>query len=121
MRCMVHNKIHNSYSEMEETLTGDLESVNTYFDDNRLGVNTDKCEFMQISTQTTHQEHRKWSKIHIPINIESLNQVSLLKYIGMFIDGNLKWDHHIDSMIKTISTKSGILRSLHKSYSYRHC
>ncbi len=37
---------------------------------------------------------------------------SLSKYLGMFIDSNLKWDDHINNMIPKISAKIGILRSL---------
>ncbi len=30
----------------------------------------------------------------------------------MYIDENLRWDHHIDTLVKKISSKIGILRSL---------
>ncbi len=30
----------------------------------------------------------------------------------MYIDENLCWDHHIDTLVKKISSKIGILRSL---------
>ncbi len=34
------------------------------------------------------------------------------KYLGMFIDSNLKWDDHIHNLIPNILAKIGILRSL---------
>ncbi len=53
-------------------------------------------------------------KIPTPIHInnESLGQVSVTKYLGTYIDENLHWDHHIDTLVKKISSKIGILRSL---------
>ncbi len=48
----------------------------------------------------------------IHINNEPLRQVSVAKYLGMYIDENLRWDHHIDTLVKKILYKIGILRSL---------
>ena len=38
----------------------------------------------------------------------------MAKYLGMYIDANLKWDEHINIMIPKMSSKIGILRSLRK-------
>ncbi len=46
---------------------------------------------------------------------EPLNQVTVTKYLGMFIDSNLKWDDNINKMISNISAKIVILRSLRKT------
>ncbi len=50
----------------------------------------------------------------IYINGEPINRVSVAKYVGMYIDKNLKWDVHIDKIIPKISAKISILRSLRK-------
>ncbi len=39
-----------------------------------------------------------------------INRVSVAKYVGMYIDENLKWDVHIDQTIRKISAKISILR-----------
>ena len=52
------------------------------------------------------------SNVNIQINNQPLRHVTTAKYLGMFIDQNLKWDHHIDNMVSKISAKIGILRSL---------
>ncbi len=72
-----------------------LSCLKTYFDDNRLSVNVDKCEFMLFGT---YQALRKISSPQIHINNEPLRQVSVAKYLGMYIDENLRWDHHIDTL-----------------------
>ncbi len=87
----------------------DLSFLETYFDDNRLSVNVDKCEFMLLGT---YQALRKIPRPQISINNEPLRQLSVAKHLGMYIDENLRWDHHIDTLVKKISSKIGILRSL---------
>ena len=62
----------------------------------------------------THQSIAKMADVIIHINNEQLKHVSVAKYLGMYIDTNLKWDDHINNMIPKISAKIGILRFLHK-------
>ncbi len=53
-------------------------------------------------------------KINVHINGEPINRVSITKYVGMYIDENLKWDVHIDKIIPKILAKISIVRSLRK-------
>ncbi len=62
----------------------------------------------------THQALQKMLDIRVHINNEFHARVSLTKYIGMYIDENLKWNVHIDNIIPRISTKIGVFRSLRK-------
>ncbi len=52
--------------------------------------------------------------IHVHIDNEPLNQVTVAKYLGMFIDLNLKWDNHINKLIPNISATIETLRTLKK-------
>ncbi len=47
----------------------------------------------------THQALQKMLDIRVQIDNESLKRVSVAKYIGMYIDENLKWNVHIDNII----------------------
>ncbi len=94
--------------ELQKSINDYLSCLKTYFDDNRL-VNVDKCEFMLLGT---YQALRIIPSPQIHINNEPLRQVSVAKYLGMYINENLHWDHHIDRLVKKISSKIGILRSL---------
>ncbi len=44
----------------------------------------------------------------------TLNQVTVAKYLDMFIDSNLKWDDHINKLIPKMLFTIGIPRSLRK-------
>ncbi len=62
----------------------------------------------------TYQALKKILNINVHINGEPINRASVAKYVGMYIDKNLKWDVHIDKIIPKISAKINILRSLRK-------
>ena len=98
-------------AELESNVNSDLCKVKQYLDINRLSLNVQKCEFMLIGT---HQSIAKMADVRIHINNKPLKHVSVAKYLGMYIDSNLKWDDHINNMIHKISAKIGILRFLHK-------
>ncbi len=46
--------------------------------------------------------------------VKPINRVSVTKYVGMYIDENLKWDVHIDKIIPKILATISIFRSLRK-------
>ncbi len=62
----------------------------------------------------TYQVLKKILNINVHINGEPINRVSVTKYVGMYMDKNLKWDAHIDKIIPKISAKISIFRSLRK-------
>ena len=62
----------------------------------------------------THQSIVKIADVRIHINNEPLKHLSVAKFLGMYIDSNLKWDDQINNMILKISAKIGILRFLRK-------
>ncbi len=97
--------------QLENSLNNDLCRLKKYFDVNRLSINVAKCVFMLIGT---HQALQKMLDIRVHIYNETLKRVSVAKYIGMYIDENLKWNVHIDNIIPKISAKIGVLRSPRK-------
>ncbi len=97
--------------KLETNLNSDLIRLKEYFNLNRLSINVAKCEFMLIGT---YQALKKILNINVHIDGEPFNRVSVAKYVGMYIDANLKWDVHIDKIIPKISAKISILRSLRK-------
>ncbi len=95
--------------ELENNLNGDLCKISEYFNINRLSLNVPKCQFMLIGT---YHSLAKMLEMSIHINNEPLYKFTNSKYLGMFMDSNLRWDDHINNMVSKIYTKIGILRSL---------
>ena len=85
-------------AELESNVNIDLCKLKQYFDINRLSLNVHKCEFMLITLQSIS----KMAYVRIHINNEPLKDVSVAKYLGMYVDSNLKWDDHINNMIPKI-------------------
>ena len=58
----------------------------------------------------TAQRLRKTKNIDIQIGDEPLEKVNTYKYLGMWMDANLNWHHHIDIMKTKLSPRIGVLR-----------
>jgi hypothetical protein len=102
---------HDDSELLEINLNSDLTKMKDYFDYNKLSLNVPKCEFMLIGT---HQSLTKMPQLNVHINNEPLKQLNVVKYLGIYIHSNHKWDQHIRKLIPNISAKIGILRSLRK-------
>ncbi len=64
------------------------------------------------------QSLTKIPDIHVHIDNKQFNQVTVAKYLGMFIDSNLKWDDHINQLVPNILAKIGILRNPKENSAY---
>ena len=97
---------------MENAINEDLNRLETYFENNKLSLNVDKCEFLLIGT---HQQLSKCCDISIKMcNIE-VKKVEHSKYLGITIDKHIKWDKHIDILKSKLSSKVGLLYRLRKT------
>ncbi len=90
------------HEDVQNNLNADLFKIKDYFNYKRFICNIPKCEFMLIGT---FQSLAKMPDIHVHIHNEPLNQVTVAKYLGMFIDSNLKWDDHINKIVPKFQPK----------------
>ncbi len=72
---------------LQNNLNADFHKIKGHLYYNILSLNIPKCEFMLI---VTFQSLAKMPDIHVHIDNEPLNQVIVVKYLGMFIDSKLK-------------------------------
>ena len=82
----------------------ELEEIGDLLLYNKLSVNFDKTEFMTVS-------HSRKITCKIKPNILGvvLKEVNRLKYLGIFIDNQLKFKEHIKYVCNRLSKLSGIL------------
>ncbi len=98
--------------QLENSLNNEICRLKKYFDVNRLSNNVAKCVFMLIGT---HQALPKMLDIRVHVDNEPFKRVlSVAKYIGMYIDENLKWNVHINNIVPKISAKIWVLIYLRK-------
>ena len=56
-----------------------------------------------------HPSQRKIDTVELSIDSTKLSAVSEAKFLGIYIDPNLTWKHHIDTLCSKISKLIGLL------------
>ena len=104
---------HNySLNQLETNMNNAMNKFNDYCLFNYLTVNNSKTKFMVFSSE----------KIEVPPVIRSNNNtiefVRTFKYLGIFIDDDLRHSSHLNSLIVFMKQQIGILNCISKYFSY---
>ena len=84
----------------------DLKCASIWFRANRLSLNVSKSKLLIFHSK---QKKIDYSKIYIKLNGSKLIPSSVVKYLGLYIDNNLSWDHNTFQLSKKLSRTNGIL------------
>ena len=76
----------------------------TWLNSNRLALNVAKTIFVIFAPR-----NKTVNNITLLINKIAINQTKYVKYLGVLIDSNLSFSHHISSVSKKISRAVGIM------------
>ena len=87
----------SSLRELEKTINKELNKLYLWLNVNRLSINIDK----------TMKQH-----VTIKINIKAIKEKECIKYLGVLIDPNLSWKHHIINISKNVSQAICIMYKL---------
>ncbi len=88
--------------DVKDKLTIDLTRINTWFDNNSLIANADKFQIMFLGTP---------NPVNISINNTEFVSKDCVKLLGIYIDNNLNFHKHIETICKTVNNKvSQLLR-----------
>ena len=110
---MYADDTHITYADVDVNsiqlnLNHDLGNLNKWLISNKLALNTAKTEFMLIASR------RKLSILssqrELSIDNVSIEKVTSVKSLGIFIDENLRWQTHIDKLSKKISSGIGKIK-----------
>ena len=88
-------------------LQENLNQINKWYDNNRLRINKDKTKVMLLKSKSLRE-------LNITIDGQRLEQVRVMKYLGLMIDDQLKWNSHIDNLCKSVAYKVHFLAKLSK-------
>ena len=81
----------NILQDIENHLNQDLQNISDWLSCTRLALNTKKCETMLIGSKK-----RIFGKnLDLFIDNIKLNQVTVYKYLWVYIDNSLEWDKHV--------------------------
>ena len=91
-------------SALQTSLNMELPRICKWFKTNKLSLNTTKT-FCQLYNNSS-------KNITINVNLDGVDIkfVEKVKYLGMYIDANMKWKSHIDHISKVISRNIGIIK-----------
>lgn len=87
----------------------DLNLLSNWLYHNLLSLNVEKTNYIIF-----HSPHKtvNTANFSLSVNNKTITEVTSTKYLGLHIHSSLKWNTHIDSIIKNISPLIGILRRL---------
>ena len=80
-----------------------LIQISQWFVSNRLSLNVSKSFYQIYSNCSGAQD------FDICLNGSKVSRVSSIRYLGAIIDYNLKWNGHINSVCKKISSNIGVM------------
>jgi len=89
----------NTYQDLEIKCNEALKECNEWLIYNRLTLNIDKTYFIDFSNKRNQEE----TVLTLKIDSKPINQVNQIKYLGLTFQSNLKWDSHINNIIKKLN------------------
>ena len=85
-----------SWTEVATTMSHKLDLIYSWLHQNKLILNTDKTVFMTFG----NYKDPVLLKLEINMNGKNLKTVENSKYLGLIYDFNIKWDIHVNNIIK---------------------
>ena len=99
-------------SNLQVALNEDIKLITAWFNNNGLKVNSAKSQFMVINTPSIDS---RFENIHIKVGKKVIPQMSDISILGVTLDKHLKWNKHVDGLIRRCKFQ---LRAFHRSVKY---
>lgn len=93
----------DSAAELQTLLDAELPKISKWFQVNKLSLNADKTYFQLYNNSRIN------SDITVFLNGTKIKHAERVKYLGMFVDENMKWKSHIEHISTIISRNIGII------------
>lgn len=91
--------------ELESIINMDLCRFNNWLKGNKLSINAEKTKYIIYKVR-----NKADIDLNLLVNEKAIERVTAYKYLGVVIDEKLKWEEHIDSIIKKIVPLLGIIK-----------
>ena len=108
---------HKDPHTVQSILRNELVNLDRWITKNRLKINYDKTVSMLIGNK---HMLKKYNRLDLSIKGHVINQVESVKYLGMYIDAELKWDVHINHLCKKVGRMISFLRRLRYFINRKH-
>ena len=99
----------DSLTNLETAANEALSALNNWFSTNNLKININKTNFMVFNP---HPRKHIDLNLNIKVSDNNISCVSCCKYLGVYIDNDLKWKSHVDTVYQKLVKFCGILFKL---------
>ena len=100
------------YNELIDKLNSDLINISDWLARNKLQCHPTKTKFMIIGS--TYNLNNKVHNKPVILNNKPLSRTSTFECLGVLLDEKLKWDKHIDKILKKVGSGIAMLRRAKK-------
>ena len=97
-----------SLRSLEQQINKELDNISEWLTANKLKLNVSKSNFIIFHNKANKTKH----SLDLNINGENLKQKVSTKYLGLLIDDQLNWKHHIEHLNKKLAKGVGIICKL---------
>ena len=93
--------------KLNETVSEEIEKINTWLLTNKLTINFSKTDYLLFSPKANGQ-------INFSVSIQGnqIKRTQVAGYLSIFIDDKLKWEYHIQHICKKIAQYCGLFCKL---------
>ena len=82
-------------NDKDRVINTELSKVNNWLVTNKLSLNINKSKYMLFHMAPKHVPH-----LYLQINNNEISYVKTFNFLGLQMNGNLKWNTHIDNVSK---------------------
>lgn len=93
-----------TWEKLKQVVQNDLSYIKDWFDHKLLTVNLDKTNYLPFSCNTSTIPSFNSIDIEIQDTVYNILPAKNVKYLGVFIDCHLRWDIHINYIIKKLQS-----------------
>ncbi|KAH9637193.1 hypothetical protein HF086_016215 [Spodoptera exigua] len=105
----------DNISNLNTIVNQTLDIFHSWFAVNGLKINASKTNVMLFRSTSKNKD-----SIQCEINGEKVNVVEVVKFLGVYIDSQLKWKEELNYVVKAISPACYVLRSLRNDVTIKH-
>ena len=95
---------------LEKTINKELKKLSLWLNANRLALNISKTNFVIFAAK-----NKPLQNVTLLINKKAIQQTDYVKYLGVLIDSQLTFAHHISSVVKKVSRVTGLMYRIRDS------
>ena len=88
---------------LEQNMNIELQKINSWFKSNKLSLNFNKTKYMVICKKSINT-----SSFKLTIGKNEIKQTNHVRYLGIFLDDKLNWEHQAFNICSKLSKTSGI-------------